>query len=428
MSLDDALAAIAAGEPVRLLAGYHQYQSDLVAVREGIADAAGLAGQPVIMGDDARAALRLQELAEAGWDLGTAGGQETLPEGGVDAWAAALVNGDVALSPILNRHRLPVAQANGSLILDRPVYGDDVLVTTEQALDDKPLALTAFVAGTVDALQQLLEPASDGPLYQAAEAAGMTITDPIRAGWANDLQDFSPWDGTFGEPDDGNGFGELDRYAAGQLGWVPPPADAVALGTLRDARVDAGLEDVSLPRLDRASGELRIDTASAELGDRAPLLLAQATDAFSRAGYDDVTLRTGGGIAAVTDGSADLAVVTAAEAAAAVDAGEPVVVLAGYQPAATEPTVLVASTDRDDLGPALQAYLRGLARLNLPDAFDRAVSQGGEAVDEGAAAAFDAALAGYAPFDGSTADPAAPVDPQLAAARASLGLIDPIGA
>ena len=94
------------------------------------------------------------------------------------------------LSPILNRHRLPVAQANGTLILDRPVYGDDVLVTTQQTLDEKPLALTAFVAGTVDALQRLLEPASDGQLYQAAEAAGMTITDPIRAGWANDLQDF----------------------------------------------------------------------------------------------------------------------------------------------------------------------------------------------------------------------------------------------
>ena len=210
------------------------------------------------------------------------------------------------------------------------------------------------------------------------------------------------------------------------LGWVPLPVDAVTLDLLLQAQDALGISPApALPALEApASTALRIDTPTADLADRAPLLLA-ATDAFAAAGITDISESAGAGIAGVVDGSVDLAVVSAAAAQAAIDGGDPIVVVAGYQPAATEPTVVVAAADRDaaELAPAVQALLRGLAALNTATAFDRAVAAAGDTAPADAAAAWPAIVAAFAPFDGSTADPSTAIHPALAAARASLGLV-----
>ncbi|MFN8619342.1 MAG: ABC transporter substrate-binding protein [Chloroflexota bacterium] len=421
--LDAALRAIADGTPIRILAGYHDYVADIVAVAPGVTSPADLAGKPVILGDDARAAIRREALAAAGWDLSTVQVQETLPDGGFDTWAGALVDGSVAMAPIRNRHRLAVQQANDTLVLDRQVYGQDVLVTSDATLAAAPNALTAFLAGEIAALSRLPDAATDRELFIAGARAG--IPEPNRTGWTADLEDFRPWDGSFGDPAVGNGLGELDAYARDLLGWVPLPVDHLALDLLGAAQAAAGVDAAPVLALPDApeAVTLTIGTPSADLVVTAPLLLAGAEGAWVTAGLDGATLTVADGVAGVVDGSLDLAVVSAADAAAAIDAGQPVQVVAGYATAATEPSVLIAAAAADDptITAALVAVLHGLADLNLPDALDRAVAASGQPVAEDVAAGWPTIVATFAPFDASNPD-GSPAGGALAAARAAVGL------
>jgi hypothetical protein len=377
------------------------------------------------MGDDPRAEARAALLAEAGWDAVAAGAEVTLPEGGISGWIGRFLEGQVAMTPIRNEDRLAVSTANGTLVLDAQTYGDDVLVTTVERLEDAPLSLVAFLTGTIGALRDLADPATDTDLFAAAVAEAMVMGPGIQGGWVNDVDDLRPWDGSLGDPTVGDGLGELDAFAAGQLGWVPLPIDILALDTLHAAQDALGMAAApELPVLDApASATIRIATPGEGLSDRAPLALAVSAGAFEAAGVTDVVLSTGDGLAGILDGSLDLAVVSAADAAAAIAAGDPVVIVAGYQASATEPTVLIAAAERSDtdLAPAVQALLRGLAALHHPDAAVTAAGGGLTADDE---AAWPSIVAAFAPFDGSTADAATPIHPALAAARASVGLSD----
>lgn len=426
MRLDDVLRAIAAGEPLRILSGYHQYQSDIVAVAQDVPDASALAGRPVIVGDDPRAETRAALLADAGWDPVAAGAEVTLPDGGPAVWARALLNGEVAMAPLRNQDRVEAGYANAAIVLDQQSFGDDVLVATDATVQAAPNSVVAFLTGTIAALRELADPATDEDLFGFATDAGLPVTAGVRGGWVNDVDDFRPWDGSLGDPSVGEGLGELDAYAADLLGWVPLPADHIALDQLHAAQETLGMVPApDLPALEApASAALRLGLPSTDLADAAPVLLATADGAFEAAGLTDVTVTAATGVAGVVDGSLDLAVVTAADAADAIAAGDPVVIMAGYQPAAADPTVIVAAADRPeaDTAAALSALLRGLAALNLPDAADRAVAASGAAAPADLAASWPAIAATFAPFDGSTADGALPAQPALLAARASLGL------
>ena len=85
--------------------------------------------------------------------------------------------------------------------------------------------------------------------------------------------------------------------------------------------------------------------------------------------------------------------------------------------------MLIAAADRpaEELAPALQGLLRGLAALHGPDAPTTAT---GGALTPDDEAAWPSIVAAFAPFDGSTSDPVAPDHPALVAARASVGLTE----
>ena len=153
--LKDAADAIAAGSPLTILAGYHDYRTDVIAVRSDIQDAAGLAGKT-----SSSVTPQTQPCAwpRSATPVGTSQGVEAttvLPDGGPDAWIQALLNGDVALAPIQNRDRLTVERAGDVLIVDQQRYGDDVLVARRDLPSTAPATVEAFQTAYVRALQAM---------------------------------------------------------------------------------------------------------------------------------------------------------------------------------------------------------------------------------------------------------------------------------
>ncbi len=437
VSLKDAADAITAGSPITILAGYHDYQADTLAVRSDIQDVSELAGKDIILGDPADADARRAALRDAGWDLEGAGATVVLPGGGPEAWTQALLSGDVALAPIQNSDRLATERAGDQLVVDQQRYGDDVLVALRDLSSTAPSTVRAFQTAYVAALQAMGQPAHDPDLYTAASAAGIDVTDAVKAGWANDLEDFRPWDGGAGTSSDGAGLAELQGYFQETQGSVPPLADEVAWGGLQAAQDAAGLgHNPTFPELEAPTGtELVVGLPPGAVLDRAPLLLAMGDGAFARSGFETVRLaETTNGIAGVQDGTLDVAVVSAAQAADAVAAGAGIRVIAGYGSAdgqADGPSVLVvsdarASDDSATVAAFLQAYLRGLAALREPGALDIAAAAANEAVSDESIADWAGVPGRYAPFDGSqglAVPHATDVDlTSLDAARASLGM------
>jgi ABC-type nitrate/sulfonate/bicarbonate transport system substrate-binding protein len=437
VSLKDAADAITAGSPITILAGYHDYQADILAVGSDIQDVSQLAGKDIILGDPADADARQASLRDAGWDLEGAGATIVLPNGGPEAWTKALLAGDVALAPIQNSDRLAAERAGDQLVVDQQRYGDDVLVALRDLPATAPSTVRAFQTAYVAALQAMGQPAHDPDLYTAASAAGIDVTDAVKAGWANDLEDFRPWDGGAGTSSDGAGLAELQAYCQETQGNVPPLADVLAWSGLQAAQDAADLgHNPTFPELDApADTELVVGVASGTLVDRAPLLLATARGAFARSGFDTVRLaETTDAIAGVQDGALDVAVVSAAQAADAVAGGAGIRIVAGYGSAegqADGPSVLVvsdarASDDRATVAAFLQAYLRGLAALREPGALDMAAAAANETVSDESIADWAGVPGRYAPFDGSqglAVPHAADVDlTSLDAASASLGM------
>jgi hypothetical protein len=438
----DAAAAIADGQALRMLAGYRNYRPNVIAVQPGITGPSGLAGQQVILGEtDAEVQAALDALAQAGWDLEGVDVEIVTPEGGPDAWVQAFLAGDVAMTALQNRHRLPLEQADAQLVVDQQEYGYDALVAGQDLVANAPRTVQAFLAGTIGALQLLDDPANDNDLFTAAREAGIEVGNNETAGWASDLEDLRPRDGGFGSVEEGSGLGELQFFLSDRLGSVPPLADAIAVQQLNAAQAALDLPaNPEVPALEDAGGAaVRVGTPDDGLFARAPFLLAGELGAVDAAGLGAIEVVAGAdGIAGVLDGSLDAAVVSQDDAAAAIEAGDPIAIIAGHQDAdeaGAGATVLVASEDRvaSDgavLAAFLQATLRGLAALGRADAFDTAVSASGAAVTEDVAAAWPAEVARFVPFDGSLgADaPAGGTDlSALRAAQASLGLPTDVG-
>jgi len=434
--LAEAIDAIVDGQPVVMLAAYQNHRPNVIAVRSGIEDVTGLDGQPIILGEgDERIDAATAALADAGWDLDGVSPQVVLPDGGPDAWNRAFLDGEVALTPILNRHRLGIGRSDATLLVDQQEFGDDVLLAREDLVADAPETTHAFLKGYLGGLAAIREPANDSDLFVVADSAGIDVSDAVIGGWPNDLEDFRPWDGGFGSADGTDGLEELQSHLLQRLGWLPPLADAIAWQPLDEAQTASGLvpNPVISSLTETPAASVRVGTGEDSLAARAPFLLAQATGAVEAAGLEELQLvATADGVGGVLDGSLDMAIVVQGDAVTAIDAGQAITIVAGYQDprGGDATTVLVTRTDRatDDTATStaiLQAYLRGLAALNRADAFELVVAAGGEAVSEDVAAGFPAEVERYAPFDGGLSDDAPGAGPDLSAlraAQASLGL------
>jgi ABC-type nitrate/sulfonate/bicarbonate transport system substrate-binding protein len=236
------IAAVDQGLPIVILAANRNYGPDVLAVSPGVAAPADLSGRATFLGDGVASSRRLAALTEAGFSLDGVDVAFVTPEGGPDDWMASLLAGDVGLIPILNRQRLQAQQAGATLVLDQQAYGGDLLVTSRSSLDADPDVFASLQAVQVAALQAIIDPANDPPLYEAAEAAGIAITDAVKSGWAIDVEDSRPWDGGFGELGEGDGLQELDAYAHQLVGHSVALRGAIALDGLAAAQGAAGLE------------------------------------------------------------------------------------------------------------------------------------------------------------------------------------------
>lgn len=418
--LADALAAIARGVPVRILAGYRSRVPVLVAAAPGIASPDAVGDGPVVLGvDPVGIAAVTAGLVDAGW-AAAAGAPVAVSPGRPETWAAALMDGTLALAPVRDRDRLALARAGATIVVDRQEYGGDVLLVPAAFPTAEPRTAAALLDAYIAGLEALRDPRNDGALTAAARAAGIDVGDDVIAGWPTELELFRAFDGGLGELDDAAGLGELHAWAADRLGAAPVLVDAVALATLHAAQVRAGL-----PR--------NPDLAAAVPGPAAPFSIA-VPDADPGAALAAVLARDAGPepvrialrlapdpLAEVRDGRADLGVIPVT----ALVPGGGVVAIAGWSaPDGTAPAQVLIAPDPVPAGTtiALAALLRGVAALGRDDAITRAIAAPGDpalppldAVRVARAGRRDGALPDGLPP--GAADPSA-----LDAARALLGL------
>jgi len=220
----DAAAGAAEGLPIQSVAGYQNYTANIIAVAPDITAPADLAGKDIVLGGtpgSADADFRLALLKEAGWDLEGVAYNAVTPEGFSNAWVQLFAEGRIALTPAFNRHRQAIADAGGVIVVDRFDYGSDLLATNKDWAAANPNTIKAFQVALIRALADLKDPANDEYVFSLGEREGIVITDGIKAGWANDVRNFSAHDGGWGDVTIGGGLGELQAYLDANLESVP---------------------------------------------------------------------------------------------------------------------------------------------------------------------------------------------------------------
>jgi ABC-type nitrate/sulfonate/bicarbonate transport system substrate-binding protein len=220
----DAAAGAAEGLPIASAAGWQNYTANIIAVRPEITSPADLAGKDIVLGGtpgSADADLRLALLKEAGWDLEGVAYNAVTPEGFSNAWVQLFADGLVSLTPAFNRHRQAIADAGGQIVVDRFDYGSDLLATNKDWAAANPNTVTAFQAALIRALADMSDPANNDYVFSLGEREGITITDGIKTGWANDQKNFQNFDGGWGDPTKGGGLQEITDYFTNNLESVP---------------------------------------------------------------------------------------------------------------------------------------------------------------------------------------------------------------
>jgi ABC-type nitrate/sulfonate/bicarbonate transport system substrate-binding protein len=220
----DAAAGAAEGLPIQSAAGWQNYTANIIAVRPEITSPADLAGKDIVLGGtpgSADADYRLSLLKEAGWDLEGVAYNAVTPEGFSNAWVQLFADGKVFLTPAFNRHRSAIEAAGGTVVVDRFDYGSDLVATNKDWAAANPNTVKAFQVALIRALADLKDPANNDYVFSLGEREGVTITDGIKAGWANDQKNFTNFDGAWGDPANGAGLAELQAYLEANLETVP---------------------------------------------------------------------------------------------------------------------------------------------------------------------------------------------------------------
>lgn len=240
----DAAAGAAEGLPIQSASGWQNYTANIIAVGPGIESPADLAGKDIVLGGtpgSADADFRLALLKEAGWDLEGVPYNAVTPEGFSNAWVQLFADGKVALTPAFNRHRSAIADAGGTIVVDRFDYGSDLVATNKDWAAANPNTIKAFQVALIRALADLSNPANNDYVFSLGEREGITITDGIKAGWANDQKNFSNFDGAWGDPTKGGGLQELTDYLTANLETVPDVASFLLWESANAAQEALGL-------------------------------------------------------------------------------------------------------------------------------------------------------------------------------------------
>ncbi|MEZ4595544.1 MAG: hypothetical protein R3C32_01210 [Chloroflexota bacterium] len=133
--------------------------------------------------------------------------------------------------------------AGGRFVVDRFDFGSDLLAVNKDWAAANPNTVTAFLSAYIRALADIKDLDNADYVFSLGEREGITITDGIRSGWANDMTYFTPWDGGLGDASKGGGLGELEEYFAANLpeGVTVDLSQFVDAGPLNAAQAALGI-------------------------------------------------------------------------------------------------------------------------------------------------------------------------------------------
>ena len=242
----DAASGFQQGLAIQAVAGFHNYLTTIVAVAPGITTAADLAGKQIVLGGPADLAAFKRYaalLSQAGWDIQSVTPPPTVADIDPASTLQQLLDGQIAMAPILDGDRRAVLDAGGTLIFDDQIYGSDVVVAGSDLVSTDPNTVQAFLTAYIRALQDVTDPANDDYIFGLAAANGISVADDVKAGWASDINEFDSWDGGFGQSAQGAGLAELRSYLASNLQPVPELGAFIARKALNAAQEALGLAD-----------------------------------------------------------------------------------------------------------------------------------------------------------------------------------------
>ena len=196
-TVDTGLAQVE-GLPIKLIAGYRPFSRNVIAVPPGITSVADLDGKDVLVGGvpgTLDADVRLNMLADNGYDLSTVNPNYVNVEGGSDAWVALMEEGKLFLSPIFNRHVQRLLDQDFTFWVDSQDFGSDHVVGNDGFLADNPEAAAALLCGLIGGIQIWSDMDNMEYILGLGEAQGIEITDRITLAYAEDIKNYSPFDG-----------------------------------------------------------------------------------------------------------------------------------------------------------------------------------------------------------------------------------------
>lgn len=183
---DAAVESINQGVPLIMVAGNRQREPLILGTAPGITKIEDLTGKDVALGlgpGDPATNFRLEALKVAGWDLSGATVQYVSPPGGSDARVELLLAGTIALTYMFPRHKKPVTDAGGILIVDSYLdpFLNDVFISTKDWASANPNALARFIKATIRGKQVFKDLSQKDVVLALMAKAGFEVGDNERA-------------------------------------------------------------------------------------------------------------------------------------------------------------------------------------------------------------------------------------------------------
>jgi NitT/TauT family transport system substrate-binding protein len=182
---DATVESINQGVPLIMVAGNRQREPLIIGTAPGITKIEDLNGKDIALGlgpGDPATKFRLDALTAEGWDLSTAQVQYVSPPGGSDARVELLLSGQVSLTYMFPRHKKPVTDAGGILIVDDYLdpFLNDVFISTKDWAAANPNTIARFIKATIRGKQVFADLSQKDAVLDIMAKSGFEVGDPER--------------------------------------------------------------------------------------------------------------------------------------------------------------------------------------------------------------------------------------------------------
>ncbi|WP_166352831.1 ABC transporter substrate-binding protein [Phytoactinopolyspora limicola] len=180
----DIADASMAGTDLKIVAGYRNREPFLIAAAEDITSVEDLRGKEVILGDGPGTPsidIRLELLAENGFDLDTIDHHAVFPPGFSNAWVEQFVTGKVAMTPLFPRHVPRIEAVGGHLVVDEwKEWPNDSIAASASWIAKNPNTLARFLRATMKGTADFLDLDNQEYVQSMMEEKGFSISDEER--------------------------------------------------------------------------------------------------------------------------------------------------------------------------------------------------------------------------------------------------------